>query len=319
MLRHVILFASAIALSATSALAEYPEKPITMIVGYSAGGTSDTATRVTAEALSQQLGQPVVVENKPGAATTVASNYVKGQPADGYTLYAAAVSLALNGYLQPAIDYEMSDFDFLSGLADVPFVLHVNNDLGVSDMDGLIQAIKDKPGELAIGTSGAGAINHLIAEYWKDALGLDALIIHYQGDSPARQDLMAGNIQMSFTAVTAAAPLVQAGKTTGIAVTSSDRIEELPDLPTVAEAAGLDGFSATYWMALAAPAGLPDDVKSRLTSAIDALAADEALTAEMKKLGLVKTMVPADEIKARFEKEQGVYGKLIEDVGISTQ
>ncbi|GGE27710.1 MFS transporter [Primorskyibacter flagellatus] len=319
MKRLALLFASAIALSATAARADYPEKPITMIVGYAAGGTSDTAARVTADALSKQLGQPVVVENKPGAATTIASNYVREQPADGYTLYAAAVSLALNGYLQPSVAYEMSDFDYLSGMADVPFVLHVNNDLGVSNMAGLIQAIKDRPGELAIGTSGAGAINHLIAEYWKDALGLDAIIIHYQGDAPARQDLMAGNIQMSFTAVTAAAPLIEAGKTTGIAVTSADRLEELPDLPTVAEAAGLDGFSATYWMALAAPAGLPEDVKARLGEAVDAMAADDALTAEMKKLGMVKTMVPAADIKARFEKEQGVYGKLIEEVGITTQ
>ena len=315
------LFATALSalalLAAPVSADEYPDGPITMIVGYSAGGTSDTATRIVAEALSEELGQPVVVENRPGAATTVASNYVKNQEADGYTLYAAAVSIALNPYLQPSVDYSLDDFTALSGLADVPFVLHVNKDLGVSDMDGLIELVKSKPGEIAIGTSGAGAINHLIAEYWKDALGLDAIIIHYQGDAPARQDLMAGNIQMSFTAVTAAEPLVAAGKTVGIAVPSGERLESLPDLPTVAESAGLDGFSATYWMAMMAPAGLPDAVRARLEEALSALAEDDALTQAMKERGLVKTMTDAAAVEARLAKEEEVYGTLIEEVGIT--
>lgn len=318
MKRILAALAGALILTTGATAQDYPSEPVDMIVGYAAGGTSDTATRIVAEALSQELGQPVVVQNRPGAATTVASNWVANQDADGYTLYAAAVSLVLNPLLQPSVDYDAdADFTPIATLVEVPFVLHVNPELGVSDMAGLVELIKQKPGELAVGTSGAGAINHLIAEYFMDALGLDLIVVHYQGDAPARQDLLAGNIQMSFTAATVALPLVEAGKTTGIAVTSADRLSDAPNLPTVAEAAELPDFEATYWMALVVPAGTPDKVVSRLSAAMEKLGGDDSLRQALLERGLVLNVMDAQATEARFANAKENFGRIIENAGLA--
>lgn len=317
-MRLILLVAGFAMAGAVAASAnDYPSDPIDMVVGYAAGGTSDTAARLVAERLSEELGQPIVIENRPGAATTVASNWVKDQPADGYTLYAASVSLALNPLLQPEADYEIGDFDIIAGLADSPFVLHASPQLGVSDMDELLEVIRERPGELAIATSGAGAINHLIAEYWMDQLDLDLIVAHYQGDAPARQDLMAGNVQLSFTAAPVALPLVESGDTSGIAVTTTERLPQAPDLPTVAEAADLDGFEAVFWKALVAPAGLPDDVMERLAEAMEVVGADEALAETLLEQGLLLSAnLTAEEISQRFDEDAEVFGRLIDDAGI---
>lgn len=296
------------------AWADWPTRPITMVVPYAAGGLTDVSSRLIGERLSQELGQPIVVENRAGAGSTVASNWVRAQPADGYTIYAAPVSLVLNHLIQDEVEYSLEDFDIISGWIDSPFILHVNPAMGVTDLDGLLAEIRANPDTFSIGTSGIGAINHLAAEAWIDIADIDIEMVHYSGGAPARQDLLGNNIQMMFAAAIEVLPLLEAGSTVGVGVTTRERLEQAPDIPTVEEAMGLDNFEAVFWMALLLPAGADAEVIDTLSAAMTAVGQDEDLRAELAANAVVLNIAPADEVAARFDAAVDVFGPLLERV-----
>src|SRR5690606_22947903 len=199
-LRAVIalgIAATAVGSALASSAGNYPSGPIKLVMPYPAGGMSDVSARTIAEALSSKIGGTIIVENRPGAASTVASNWMVHQKSDGYTLYAAPVSLVLNPILQPQVGYKpYEDFTPISMLLYSPFVLQVNKDMGADNVKDLVALIKAHPGKYAIGTSGVGSINHLAAEYFINEFGLDMIVVHYKGGAPASQDLVGGQIQM---------------------------------------------------------------------------------------------------------------------------
>lgn len=323
LIKRIMTIAAAVSASsllptvAAFAQGAYPNRPIRVVVPYPAGGMSDTSSRAIVERLGRELGQPIVIENKSGAASSVASNWFVNQPADGYTLYTAPVSLVINPMLQRSVQYDpRKDFAPISMMIYSPFVLQVTPSLKANNMKELLELIRANPGKYAVGTSGVGAINHLAAEYFMKTFGLKLTVVPYRGGAPASVDLMSGVIQLMFSAANEAAPLIASGKTRGIAVTTSSRLALLPDLPTVEEAGGIKGFEAVYWMALVAPAKTPVSILAKLQDAMQKVGADTELRDKLAKLGVELKSSTAQEVTAHMDHDEAKWGKLIRELGL---
>jgi len=297
--------------------AEYPDQPIKLVMPYPAGGISDVSGRAVMAELARKLNATIVVENKPGAASTVASNWVAQQKPDGYTLYAAPVSVVLNPLTQGPLTYQpYESFEPISMMIASPFVLHVNKDLPVNSVQELVALIRKNPDKYAIGTSGVGAINHLAAEYFMDRLGLKMAVAHYRGGAPASQDLVGNQIQMMFSAVVEALPVLESGRTRALAVTSTQRLPLLKDVPTMNEAAGFKDFEAVFWLALMAPKGLPADVSKQLSSGMLSLSSNAPLTRQMQDLGITLQVSDGETVFRRMREDEAKWGPLIKQMGL---
>jgi tripartite-type tricarboxylate transporter receptor subunit TctC len=318
--RRQLLAASPLLLIAaprTSRAEPYPSRPMTLVVGYPPGGISDTGTRLIARRMEQELGQPIVVENRPGAATAIASNFVAQSAADGYTLLMGATTLAINPTLQP----ELEPKDPQKVLAPVgmgyqsAFVLHVHRDLPVRSVAELIAHAKANPGKLNFGSSGNGAVNHLALARFNNATGTDLQHVPYRGGAPGLLDLRAGRIQGMFSAVLEALPAVQEGATRALGVSSAERVALLPEVPAVAET--VPGFEAVYWQALFAPAGTPQPILQRLEAALQAATDDPVLRARLAEQGVTVQSGNAAVLRAFLARETESWGKVIRAARIS--
>ena len=228
---------------AALAQTDWPTKPISMVVPYPPGGVNDAVARVYAEKLSAELGKPVIVDNRAGAATTVASNFVAKAAPDGYTIYAGGTSLVINPTLTGQVQYDPhKSFELVSLMSFTPFILHVNTDFPAKNMAELIAAVKANPGKFNIASSGIGATNHLAAELLKVQAGLNLVHVPYKGGAQAGQDVAGGQAQMMFSASLEAKPLLASGRTRAIAISSQQRSPAFPDIPTVVEFDGAEGF-----------------------------------------------------------------------------
>lgn len=316
----VMAYSAGFSLMPKNALAqgtEYPARPIKVIVPYPAGGMSDVSSRTVLDRLSKELGQPIVVENKAGAASTLASNWFVNQPADGYTLYASPVSIVLNPLLQKGVQYDARrDFAQVSLMIISPFVLHVNPQLKANNMTELLALLRANPNKFAFGTSGPGSINHLATEYFMRSMKVSAQIVHYRGGAPAAQDLMSGVIQLMFAAANEVAPLIRANKSRGIAVTTRERLAILPELPTVEESSGVKGFEAVFWLSLAAPSKTQPEVLARLRKAMEVVGSDHELGEKLARMGVqLKTSTPAG-VLAAMDRDEALWGRIIREQGI---
>lgn len=308
------------AILAPTVHAAYPEQPIKLIMPYPPGGMTDVSGRNIMAELARKLDATIVVENKPGAASTLASNWMAQQKPDGYTLYAAPVSIVLNPLLQIKVGYQpYESFEPISMMIESPFVLHVNKDLPVTSVQDLVTLIRQRPDQYAIGTSGLGSMNHLAAEYFKNRFGLKMTVVHYKGGGPAAQDLAGNQIQMMFSAANEAAPMVRGGRTRALAVTTTKRIQLLPEVPTMNEAASLKDFEAVFWLALMAPKGLPADVAQRISSAMQSLGNDPALAKRMQDLGVSLQISGRDEVVRRMREDESKWGTLIKRMDIKPE
>lgn len=296
---------------------EYPNDVIRLVMPYPPGGMSDVTSRAIAAELAKKIGGNIVVENRPGAASTVASNYIKNQKADGYTLYAAPVSLVLNPMMQEGVSYKpYEDFTPVSMMIYSPFVLQVNKDLGVKSVGELVDLIKKNPGKYAIGTSGVGSINHLSAEYFMKQFGLDMVVVHYKGGTPAAQDLVGGQIQMMFSAANEAKPMMDAGRTQGLAVTTKTRLPMLPDLPTMAEATDLKDFEAVFWMAMMGPSGLPENIQKKLSNAMLELKDNPEFVKKMDDMGVQLTVSNPVGVTENLKRDEQKWGDIIQKLDL---
>ena len=296
---------------------QYPNKPIKFVVPYPAGGVSDNSSRAIADRLGRELGQTMIIENKAGAASTLSSNYVARSAPDGYTLYAAPVSIVINPVLQEKVEYSpQKDFAPISMMITSAFVLQANIDLKVKDLKALLALIRANPDKYAIGTSGMGSINHLAAEYFIKNFGLKMAVIHYKGGAPAATDLIGGRIHMMFSATNEALPLVNAGRTQGIAVSTPKRIASLPDLPTIDEASDTKGFDAVFWLALLAPVNTPAPILKRLESAMQMVGADQLLRDDLAKKGVDLYVSTPAEVQSYMKRDGDKWGQIIRELGI---
>jgi len=311
-----LVFASAV--TQAQSASNYPQEPVKFVVPYPAGGVSDVSSRTIAAALGKKLGANMVIENKAGAASTVASTYVASQKPNGYTLYAAPVSIVINPALQGTVSYKPYDsFTPLSMMMSSAFVLQVNKSLPVNNVKELIELIKKNPDKYAIGTSGVGSINHLAAEYFIREFGLKMVVAHYKGGMPAAQDLLGGQVQMMFSAANEAIPFVTSDKTKGLAVTSLKRISTLPNLPTMNEATGTKDFEATFWLALVAPSGMDKALQARISGAMRELGSDEELRQRLSQLGIDLVTSTPEGVTANLKRDEEKWTTLIRSIKIN--
>jgi len=289
------LAAGAAALPAASRLARaeaYPARPVHVLVGFSAGSASDVIVRLMAQKLSEQLGQPFVVENRAGAATNLAAEGVARATPDGYTLLLATSTNAVNATL-----YHHLNFDFATDIAPValidlvPYVLEVTPSLPVKTVAEFIAYAKANPGKINMASNGIGSGPHVAGELFKMMAGVDLVHVPYTGNPYS--DLIAGQVQMMFSPIPASIGYVRSGQLRALAVGSPSRIAVLPDLPTVAET--LPGYDASGWHSIGAPKGTPPEVIATLSKAINADLAEPAFKDKIAKLGGIPTaMTPAE-------------------------
>ncbi len=296
---------------------DWPTKPVSMVVPYPPGGVNDAVARVYADKLTGDLGKTVLVDNRAGAATTVASNYVAKAAPDGYIIYAGGTSLIINPTLTGQVQYDPhKSFEFVSLMSFTPFILHVNADFPARNMAELIAHVKANPGKFNIASSGVGATNHMAAELFRARAGLNLTHVPYKGGAQAGQDVAAGNAQMMFSASLEAKPFLDSKKTRAIAISSLTRSPAFPDIPTVAEAANLPDFQAIFWQAMVVPAGTPKPIIDKLQKALAKVAADPEVIEKFKVQGVEIRSSTPEELKAFYLKEEKVWTTLIKEQGI---
>ena len=286
-LRHNLLLAAfaATCLAVKAVAAPYPEKPIRLVVPFAAGGTVNLVARILAERLSTNLGQQVLVDNKPGAAGTLGANEVARSPADGYTLlFAASSHQSVHQFLYKKLPYDpLKAFAQVALFATVPNVLVVSNKVPAKNVKELI-AYANSGKKLFMGSSGNGGVNHLIGELFMDKTNVEFTHVPYRGAGPATTDLLSGQIDLMFVNLPNVLPHVQSGKIRVLAVASEKRLTLLPDVPTMAEA-GVPDLVVESWSGVLAPAGTPMAIVDRLSTEINKIANDRAIKASLLAQG----------------------------------
>lgn len=254
------------ALPASAQTGPYPNKVVRIVNPLAAGGNQDIVARAVAEQLSKFIGQQVIVENRPGASAILGTRYVKGQPADGYTLLAMSNTYTRVPAIVADAGYDpLRDFAAVTQTCDIPMVLSVNPALPVKNIRELIALAKKRPGELTYGSSGAGSTGHVAAELISNKAGIKMLHIPYKGNAPATTDLVGGQIMLMFDQVSTSAPYIKAGRLRALGVTSLKRTPLFPDVPTIDES-GVKGYVDTTFNGLMAPAGTPKDILEKIRS-----------------------------------------------------
>lgn len=305
-------------ITGTAATAAWPERPIKLVVPYPPGGVSDALARQVAHMIEKDLGQPIVVENKPGAGSNIGSEIVAKAKPDGYTILLASSANVLNMYLYKSLPYNtFKDFQPVSLLADAPNVLVVNSGFPAKNVQELIALAKEKPDGIAYASAGYGSPAHLSAELFDLQARVKMRHIPYKGAGPAMADVMAGHVPVMFTNIAAVLPGVQAGKIRVLATGGTARWRDFPQVPTVAES-GLPGYEAGAWYGLALPAATPAEVAERLQKALNA-ARDPAAKEEILKLGATPVVSDAAALKARIEGERVQYEKLVKDADLKVE
>jgi len=271
---------------ALGAQAAYPDRPITVIVPFPAGGSSDAIARSLGPKITARLGQPWIVDNRPGATGAIGASQLKRSAPDGYTVMAASIGVyAMNQWLQKGITYDPSrDFDLLTVAVRAPNVLVANPKVPVNTVPELIAYLKKNPGKLAFASSGNGSSDHLTAELFWQKSGTTGLHVPYKGGAPAMTDLLGGQTDVSFVNINTALPYIKAGRLKVLAVTGEQRAAVLPKVPTLEEA-GVNGVDIYSWQAFAAPKGLPKDVKAKLHGAIVAALNEPDIKAKLVEQG----------------------------------
>jgi len=294
------IFAAAALLGAAFAVPAqpvvWPTKPIRMIVTFPPGGSSDAAVRIVAPKLGERLGQPVIVDNRPGAGGNIGLALAAKAEPDGYTLaVGAAGGLAANAALYPKMPFDaQKDFAPISLLAHIPFVLVANPALPIKGVPDLLAQARAEPGKLSVGHGGNGTAMHLSVQLMKLMAGVDMTEVAYRGSGPVALDVMSGQLPLGMLDLPSVLAQIKAGKVRALAVTGASRLADLPDVPTLAEA-GVKGYESTGWFGVVAPAATPPAVVARLQSELNAVLTDPAVVAQARAIGVELTpMTPAE-------------------------
>jgi tripartite-type tricarboxylate transporter receptor subunit TctC len=260
----------ALAVFSGSVAAQYPNKPVRLVVGFPPGGAADFVARAFQEPLGRALGQTIVVENKPGAGSSIAAEFVARSPADGYTLLIASPSsILVNPLLTPKAGFQpLKDLVPVSKVSSSPLILAVNPGVGVTDLRGLIRHLKANPGKVNFATSGNGSAPHLSAVLFIRLAGVDMVHVPFKGGAPAVQSVLAGDTQLAFATPPSVLPLVQAGRLRALAITSRNATPLLPGIPGMVEA-GLPDYEISFWYGFFVPAGTPAEAVKKLYAATE--------------------------------------------------
>jgi tripartite-type tricarboxylate transporter receptor subunit TctC len=294
----------------------YPTRPVAVVVAFTPGGPSDILARILGQKMSEILGKPVIVDNRPGAGGNVAAEFVARATPDGYTLLMGNNSiLATNAALYTNIRFDVAkDFIPISLVGSQANILVVNPKLPVHSMAELIALAKSKPGKLTYASSGYGAAAHLAAELFKRDAGVTIEHIPYKGAAPALQDVVSGEVDMMFATAASVSGFIQAGSVRALAVTTPKRIAAFPDLPTIDEL-GLKGFDATTWHGLVAPTGTPPEVIQKLNSAVIQSLKDEVVRKQLERLGVEVVGSSPQEFAAYIKSETPKWTAVVQGLG----
>jgi tripartite-type tricarboxylate transporter receptor subunit TctC len=297
----------------------YPVKPIRLISAYPPGGPNDLSARAVGQGLSELLGQPVVVENRAGAAGNIGSQYVATSAPDGYTLLNGASALTIAPALKKDLGYDVSkDFAPISLTTVSSFVLAVHPSVPANSLKELIALAKARPGQLSYASSGVGAPPHLAGELLKTMAAIDILHVPYKGVGQSISDLVAGHIGMMFTSPPNAIPQVKAGKIKALAVSTATRSPLLPDVPTVSES-GLKGFEMGTWFGVLAPAGTPVEIVNRLNAATRKVVDAPQLRERLATVGLDPRSSTPEEFAAHIRTELKKFARIVQQAGIKPE
>ena len=316
--RFMPLFATLLlaALTATAQAQTWPSKPIKYIVPFAAGGTTDILARTISDKLSIALGQPVIVENKPGAGGGVGAAETAKAPPDGYTIMGGTISThAINATLYSNLPYDpVKDFVAITLIARVPNMLVINNDIPAKDVAELIKLMKASPGKWNFASSGNGTSQHLSGELFKGMAGVDMQHIPYKGSPPALSDVMGGQVSMTFDNITTAWTLAKGGKLRALAVTTAKRSPIAPDVPTLGES-GLPGYEIGSWQGVFAPAGTPPDIVKRLNAEIVKIINLPDVQKKLLDLGAEPVANSSEEFTAFVKIEVVKWGEVVKKSG----
>lgn len=297
----------------------YPERAIRIICPFAAGGGADILARLVAPKLSEGLGQPVIVDNRPGAGTTIANDIVaKAQP-DGYTLLQVNRDMTINPATYLTLPYDtLKSFAWIGKKADGPFVLVANNKLPVTNLMELAALAKSQPGKISYGNLAIGGIAHLNVEALMRHLGINLLQVPYKGAGPALAALVTGEIAVSLVSLASCIPFVRDGRVRGLGVGLGQRVSQLPEVPTIAEAGGGDTV-LPFYAGLAAPAGTPKPVIDRLSAELKRALAQPDVIEKINQNGLIPAFSTPEQFRETVEKDVVSFGKLVKEIGIAPQ
>jgi tripartite-type tricarboxylate transporter receptor subunit TctC len=307
------------ALALGLAQAAYPEKPARIVVGFAAGGTTDIVARVVAKELTDTLGQPFVVENRPGAGSNLAAAEVARAAPDGYTLFLVAIPNAINQTLYSKLNYDvLKDFTGVALCAKVPNLLVVTNSLPVKNVKELVAYAKANPGKLAFASSGSGTSIHMSGELFKLKAGVDIVHVPYRGSAPAIVDLISGQVQLMFDNMPSSLPSVQAGKLRALAITVPRRAPNAPGVPAMAES-GFPDFDVSSWFGLAAPAGTPPEIVNVLNAVVQKSIKNPETLKRYAELGVQVQATTPKEFNDFIKREVETWGEVVKASGIKPQ
>jgi tripartite-type tricarboxylate transporter receptor subunit TctC len=319
--RFLVLAASGMAMPVTTRIARaqaYPSRPVRIVVGFAAGGTSDIGARFIGQWLQERLGQPFVIENRPGAATNIATEMAVRAPPDGYTLLMAGPSSTINATLYDKLGFVfLRDVTPIASLFRQPQIMLAYPSLPAKNVPELIAHGKAKPGTITMASAGTGSIGHLAGEMFKMMAGVNMVHVPYRGAGPALTDLMGGQVLTAITGVAGSIEYVRSGKLRALAVTTAARAEALPDVPTVSEF--LPGFEAADLLGVCAPKGMPAEIVSQLNKEINAGLADSRMKARFADLGGTALALTPAEYGKLLADETEKWGKVIRAANIKPE
>jgi len=317
--RHFLQIAAGAAALPRVARAEtYPARPVRMIIGFPPGGATDIAARLIGQWLSERLGQPFVIESRPGAAANLATEAVARAAPDGYTLLVAVGTNTINPALYDNLNFNfIRDFAMVGGILRTPLVLEVNPSVPVKTVPELIAYAKANPGKLAIGSFGTGSISHIAGELFKMTTGTDMVHVPYRGSAPLVVDLLGGQVQVAFDNMPPSIEHIRAGRLRALAVTTAARSPALPDLPTVADV--LPGFEASAWAAIAVPKATPRDIVDKLNTEINAGLADPKILARLADFGATAFVASPAALDKLVVEQTEKWGRVIRAANIKAE
>ena len=308
-----------LAVATASAQTDYPSKPVRIIVNVSPGGGVDTATRIVAQRLSERLGQPFVVENRPSASGNVGAEAVFHSPPDGYLLLSSSGSpLAINGWIYKKLSYVPEGFEPIAVMSRIPNALVVRNDFPARSPQELIAYAKANPGKVTYASQGNGTASHLTAELFMKLTGTRLVHVPYKGTSPALNDIIAGHVDCSFIVLSSALELARGGKLRILGVATEARVEALPEVPSLAESVHPDLVSST-WNALSAPPGTPAAIVAKLNAAVNGSLQEAQVQNRFRELQLTAASGGPAETKAMIAKERRQWGEVVQAAGIQPE
>ena len=314
-MKTTLLLVAALLWPLQAAAQSWPTKPVRVVVPLSAGGFADVPARLLAPRLSAKFGQQFYVENRPGAGGTIGSDAVAKAEADGHTLLFTATPHVISPWLYKTMPYDaLKDFAPVARLASGPYALVVNPALKVGTVAELIAAAKAQPGEIYYASSGNGSAQHLVTAMFASLAGIKLNHVPYKGSGPAMQDLVSGQVKVSFAGVPNVINHVRNGRLRILGVTTATRWPELPEVPTIAEA-GVPGYDAALWLCLLAPLATPPEIVQRLHAEIGAQLQDAELQKNLRATGIAPALLGPQELGAFMRAEHGKWGRVVRETG----